>query len=195
MDAMLPRCSVCGARSPLLRIPKDIQEGMWGGWTCEQCGTKLNWRGQPRTAQDPDASVTTITAVHLEPRTTRVEAMFEDVAVPQGASITVRRSRTIEHTLQVELGQSVGGELNLGLTESLKAQIQGAIERKQGQIYQHTETVEYTVQLDGKESKRYRLVWSDIWQGGTAEIVQDGISSRAPFQLRVGTELDVKAAP
>jgi hypothetical protein len=118
--------------------------------------------------------------------------MFEDVAVPEGASITVRRSRTIEHTLHVEWGQSGGGQLNLGLTDSVKAQIQGAVERKQGQSYQQTETVEYTVQLNGEEARRYKLVWSDIWQGGTAEIVQGGRSSTAPFQLRVGTELDVK---
>jgi hypothetical protein len=33
---------------PTLRKPADLHEILWGGWTCEHCGAKMNRRGKLR---------------------------------------------------------------------------------------------------------------------------------------------------
>lgn len=33
-------CHGCGQAPPLVRMPKTIHEGLWGGWTCQDCGTR-----------------------------------------------------------------------------------------------------------------------------------------------------------
>jgi hypothetical protein len=34
------QCDGCGQAPPLIRMPKTIHEGLWGGWTCQDCGTR-----------------------------------------------------------------------------------------------------------------------------------------------------------
>jgi hypothetical protein len=43
------RCPKCGMRLPMMRTPADSQEAAWGGWTCRNCGTKLDRSGKPRS--------------------------------------------------------------------------------------------------------------------------------------------------
>ena len=40
------RCPVCGTKPPLLRIPKNRYQALWGGWTCSKCGAELDRNGQ-----------------------------------------------------------------------------------------------------------------------------------------------------
>jgi len=35
-------CPNCDEKMPALRIPKDIHQLMWGGWTCPNCGCKMD---------------------------------------------------------------------------------------------------------------------------------------------------------
>jgi hypothetical protein len=40
------RCPRCGARLPTIRKPASTQEMLWGGWTCTQCGCKIDKYGR-----------------------------------------------------------------------------------------------------------------------------------------------------
>jgi len=39
-------CPECGFFVPLIRRPKSFSQALWGGWTCEQCGTEMDRRGR-----------------------------------------------------------------------------------------------------------------------------------------------------
>jgi hypothetical protein len=41
-------CVSCGNPSPRSRAPKSIMEALWGGWTCEKCGTQMDKWGNKR---------------------------------------------------------------------------------------------------------------------------------------------------
>ena len=40
-------CPGCQERMPAIRLPKDLQQLMWGGWTCPGCKTRMDKWGQP----------------------------------------------------------------------------------------------------------------------------------------------------
>lgn len=52
LDALLnpPKCPTCGNKLPIIRVPKDQRETVWGGWTCEKCGTKIDKWGKKLTS-------------------------------------------------------------------------------------------------------------------------------------------------
>ena len=51
--------------------------------------------------------------------------------------------------------------------------------------------MEYEIELKGDSSSDYKLVWTDFWRAGLAD-VQKGASSHAlPFRYREKTELEV----
>ena len=39
-------CPKCGTRMPALRVPDSLHQLMWGGWTCPQCGCRMDKWGQ-----------------------------------------------------------------------------------------------------------------------------------------------------
>ena len=41
-------CTQCGEKIPLLRRPADAHESAWGGWTCKNCGHKIDKWGNSR---------------------------------------------------------------------------------------------------------------------------------------------------
>ncbi len=41
------RCPECGEPAPTIRRPRNRRQTLWGGWTCEQCGTEYDKWGQP----------------------------------------------------------------------------------------------------------------------------------------------------
>ena len=43
------KCPRCHAAQPWIRRPADAHEGIWGGYTCGQCGTKMDKWGRLRT--------------------------------------------------------------------------------------------------------------------------------------------------
>jgi hypothetical protein len=40
------RCPKCGEPAPVIRRPKNRRERLWGGCTCEQCGTEYDKWGR-----------------------------------------------------------------------------------------------------------------------------------------------------
>ncbi len=36
------KCPSCGTDIPTFRRPKNFRQMMWGGWTCEKCGTEVD---------------------------------------------------------------------------------------------------------------------------------------------------------
>ena len=42
-------CPSCGMTQPRIRVPRSFHEAMWGGYTCPQCGTKMDKWGRERS--------------------------------------------------------------------------------------------------------------------------------------------------
>jgi hypothetical protein len=42
-----PKCPNCAHPFPIVRTPKNKRQALWGGWTCDQCGTEADKWGQP----------------------------------------------------------------------------------------------------------------------------------------------------
>lgn len=40
------KCPRCGTQLPMIRKPASASEMMWGGWTCPQCGCKIDKYGR-----------------------------------------------------------------------------------------------------------------------------------------------------
>jgi hypothetical protein len=40
-------CLKCGEPAPLVRMPANWDQTLWGGWTCPQCGFELDKFGNP----------------------------------------------------------------------------------------------------------------------------------------------------
>ena len=38
-------CPVCGTKQPIIRIPKSMQQFLWGGTTCPNCHANLDKYG------------------------------------------------------------------------------------------------------------------------------------------------------
>ena len=39
-------CPACAAPLPMTRIPKNLRQALWGGWTCSGCGKELDKWGR-----------------------------------------------------------------------------------------------------------------------------------------------------
>jgi hypothetical protein len=39
-------CEVCGSKMPRFRRPTNRHEMLWGGYTCAECGVKLDRQGR-----------------------------------------------------------------------------------------------------------------------------------------------------
>ena len=40
------KCEKCGAEQPKVRQPENMNQAMWGGYTCASCGSQLDGRGR-----------------------------------------------------------------------------------------------------------------------------------------------------
>ena len=122
----------------------------------------------------------------------RIQAAYEEVSVPQGANITVRRSRTVEHAIEVNWQATAGISVSVGVRDILSASIRSELERQHGHTFRESETREYSVELNGDRATRYRLVWTDVWREGTLGFQERGSMRLIPFRLRESTELLVQ---
>lgn len=39
-------CPECGSKQPALRIPKNLEQLVYGGWICENCSCKMDKHGK-----------------------------------------------------------------------------------------------------------------------------------------------------
>ena len=46
ISSLRQNCPHCGTPLPMIRKPTSVEEGMWGGWTCPQCGCKVDKYGR-----------------------------------------------------------------------------------------------------------------------------------------------------
>ena len=52
-------CPRCGTKLPMIRKPTSADEALWGGWTCPNCGAKVDKYGKERApGQIPPSSPT-----------------------------------------------------------------------------------------------------------------------------------------
>jgi hypothetical protein len=43
------KCPRCATAMPAVRAPASWQESLWGGWTCPNCGCKVDKYGRERS--------------------------------------------------------------------------------------------------------------------------------------------------
>ena len=46
LNARSVRCPECGAKPPMARVPKNLNQTLWGGWTCQDCGCEYDKWGR-----------------------------------------------------------------------------------------------------------------------------------------------------
>jgi hypothetical protein len=127
----------------------------------------------------------------MESEEERVPAVTEEVYVPKGVKIKVKRSRTVEHTVEVDWAVVGEARLEAGIKQIMSGSIRSEISQKQGLSATESETVEYEVEIVGENICRSQLKWTDIWRKGVAEFMHSGITRVAPFRYRERSELEV----
>jgi hypothetical protein len=45
------RCPQCRQQMPAFRVPASLQQLLWGGWTCLQCGCRMDKWGRAIEAE------------------------------------------------------------------------------------------------------------------------------------------------
>jgi hypothetical protein len=192
-------CPKCGKAQPTIRIPRSIQEALWRGWTCRECGCQVDGKGkevsvfpgQSRPQSPSDRGTRSGVKVQLL-GVQRVRVATEQVRVPMGVTIKVRRSRAFEHTLEIDGKSTAEGTLGVGAMGVFHGSVRLAIEQHQGRAYQERESIEYEVELNGNQNSSYSLTWEDVWQFGHVEIQQDARGTQVlPIRFRESTELHV----
>ena len=127
----------------------------------------------------------------------RVPVAKEEVAVPAGVTIKVRRSKSIARSIEFKdrLSFKQGGEVTLKQVVELSVQRQ--FEQETGTTFSTNETVEYEVELDGSVATRYSLSWIEVWREGIARRIGQSHNGTGeipvPFRVRERVELDVQA--
>jgi hypothetical protein len=46
INAREVHCPECNAAMPVARKPTSVSQALWGGWTCQHCGTRLDKWGR-----------------------------------------------------------------------------------------------------------------------------------------------------
>ena len=129
--------------------------------------------------------------VHLDAEVESVQTTSEEVSVPYGVTIKVKRSRTIEHTVDIDWHTSRGINIDSGFKPIISASIRGEIGESQGRAYHESESLEYEVELNGEASTHYKLTWTDVWRKGIAEFRIGNTTQALPFRFREWTKLEV----
>jgi len=133
--------------------------------------------------------------VQLDTGLHRIEAAGEEIHIPEGVSVTIKRARTITHAVEITTSEKRDSELEASFTGThlgiLKATITNEIQKQTGIRFEESETVEHQITLSGDKSQNYRLVWADFVRSGIVEINAKGNRTALPFNWRERTELQV----
>ncbi|MBE9246501.1 hypothetical protein IQ223_18950 [Microcystis aeruginosa LEGE 00239] len=138
----------------------------------------------------------TIGAIQLSKDQRQEEAASEEVYVPDGVKVTVKRSRTIARTVNIQWEALGGMDVSVGIKDTVDTSVRGEIKRIKGENFQESETIEYKVELNGEKSNRYKLIWIDTWRKGSVELREESTEAESkiyflPFEIREKTELHV----
>ncbi|HEX2207300.1 MAG TPA: hypothetical protein VHG93_06430 [Longimicrobium sp.] len=129
--------------------------------------------------------------VSLDDTANRVPSAVEDVHIPSGVSITVKRSRTVEHSVDVQWGSATEGQVTAGIKTLISGSIRKEVSDRLGITRGESETTEYEVELKGVNANCYRLTWVDTWRTGMVEFSDGNATRMLPFRFRERTELEV----
>ena len=133
--------------------------------------------------------------VNLKPEVEKVEAATEEVRVPPGVTVSVKRSRTIKHSVEIKDINTTEAGLEAGLKlpgiDVLKATIKTEVQSQLGHSWEESETSEYEVSLSGDKSPIYKLSWTDFMRVGTIEIRQNDQTRTFPFNCRESTTMEI----
>lgn len=147
---------------------------------------------QPTATSQPEKRQNqTIGGIQLSQDQRSEEAATEEVNVPYGVKVKVKRSRTITRTIHIQWETLDGLGLSTGIKDIVNASIKGEIKQIKGEEYRENETVEYEVELNGEKSNRYKLTWIDTWRKGSVELQEESKTYFLPFEVREKTELNV----
>ena len=204
------KCPECGAFNWTMKVVDYDGNKINTGWRlrrdsyleCRHCQHRFpicNTSPIPKRNAQNVAKTTTqnfagepIVKISLSPEKRRVKAASEVINIPQGVTITVKRSRVIEHTVDISWQFLSGGEVKVGLQAIIAAAVRGEVGKTQGRVYQESESIEYEIELSGKINSRYTLEWTDIWLVGNTEIHKNSTTNILPFQFLEYSELEVK---
>ena len=139
--------------------------------------------------------------VQLDPSREKVQVSEENVHVPPGVDIIIRRTRTVEHTLEIgdTTSTSTSSESGMQLAGLLdvKGSIEKAIEKQQNKTYSESEAMEYEVHLHGEPTKTstYCLIWTECWRTGAASVQQGPNVTTTRIRFKESAELEVQKCP
>ena len=129
---------------PILRVKKSwLNSGAILVQKVVEFGQTVKTKPENSFPEGKVESQSTRAVIHFKPEVQKVKAAIEEVNVPNGVTITVKRSRTFEHTLDIEQSELKGAGVKVGFEEILGLSIRGEIEKRRGRGYHQSETVEY----------------------------------------------------
>lgn len=120
----------------------------------------------------------------------------EEIAVPAGVKIKVRRSKSITRSVEFKDRLSFRHGAGITLKQVVELSIQRQYEQETGSTFHTNETVDYEVELDGSVATRYSLSWIEVWREGIAKKIGQSLDvtgeTSVPFRVRERIELDVQ---
>ncbi|MCP4403560.1 MAG: hypothetical protein GY801_40425, partial [bacterium] len=129
--------------------------------------------------------------IELQNEVERCRVATEEVNVPHGVTIRVKRSRSIEHTLEIDWKTGFDMTTSASLLDMLKAELHFELENRTTKKVGEIETIEYEVELTGKQNLSYCLSWTDVWRTGHLIVGDSGKTSIHPLRFREKSELSV----
>jgi hypothetical protein len=99
--------------------------------------------------------------VVINPQKRLVVGAAEKVQVPPGVMLTIKRARTVEHSLSFRHGETSESGVTFGHANILTESARKAIEESLGSTIREAETIEHEVELNGAVSNEYTLTWVD----------------------------------
>ena len=141
----------------------------------------------------PERSSSGSAEVELRPGITRLEATSEIVQIPAGSVLTITRTRTIEHSVNLDATGSLSSGLNVAILDWLRGAIHVELEGRLGKSIKQSETLQHEIVLDGNKASTYRLVWYDRIRTGTARFNHQNTMREIGFKFKEWEDLEVQA--
>ncbi|MDX2037303.1 MAG: hypothetical protein SFX72_11690 [Isosphaeraceae bacterium] len=127
--------------------------------------------------------------VNLDPEVFEREVASETVKTPKGTKRTVKRSRTIEHSVSLTTRESTELGASVDLLNVLNLEVRRKVEEESSRSLKKSETVEQSIEIDGAELPVLRLVWVERYRKGRADVTIDGASKKLEFLFPMELEL------
>ncbi len=94
--------------------------------------------------------------------------------------------------MEVDATNTLEGSLGFDLGK-VKGEIRGKIERRLGRGFKESETSRNSVTLDGRISRKWRLLWYEVGKAGVAKVKSGSLTEEVDFRFPESAEIEVKA--